>query len=204
MDAELFKQRLAETLAWCLPKAGATARDGLRAESLKPVLIHDRELPPGQKPDARKGETWFQFLMGAGERSWADVVADLAARRAEELLQAQPGFKDNLPDLTQGHLLLFEDDLSELSGTSETASQGFINACDVAPWDTWVDFLPKSPAQRSALLISWVPPAFLALVEAGIAANETDCLWLTPCTPDLPALLAKREAHYRTLEREEE
>ncbi|MCW8130799.1 MAG: hypothetical protein KIS92_10650 [Planctomycetota bacterium] len=233
MEPELFSQRLAETIAWCLPRA-ADPNDGLRTEALKPVLIHDRELPPDQRPDAAKAETWFQFLMGAGERSWADVVADLAARRIGELkktqpdLAAHPNFATHppdhaahppdfaarrpdlaarrpdlaayTPDLTLGHLLFFEDDRSELDGASEQATGGYFNGCDVAPWDTWVAFVPKSPAQASALLISWVPPERLALVETGIAANETNCLWLTPCAPGLPELLAARAAHYGALD----
>lgn len=201
MDQDLFRQWLAETIAWCLPRASAAEpRLSLRTEPLKPVLIHDRELPPGQRPDANNAETWFQFLMGAGERSWSDVVADLAARRVEALRQAQPDFEAGRIDLAQGHLLCFEDDRSELDGTSEAASHGFFNACDIAPWDTWVGFVAKNPAQPSALLLSWVPPALKAAVDAGMAANETHCLWLAPATADLAALLAARVAHYATLD----
>lgn len=201
MDQELFRQRLAETIAWCQPRASTTEpRLSLRTEALKPVLIHDRELPPGQRPDANNAETWFQFLMGAGERSWSDVIADLAARRAEALRQAQPDFQSALVDLAQGHLLCFEDDRSELDGTAEAVSGGFFNACDISPWDTWVDFVAKNPAQPSALLISWVPPALKAAVDAGMAVNETNCLWLAPTTADLAALLAAREAHYAALD----
>jgi len=205
MDRDLFRQRLAETIAWCLPRTDAAEPQRcLRTAALKPVLIHDRELPPGQQPDADNAETWFQFLMGAGERSWSDVVTDLATRRAEALRQAQPDFQCGLVDLAQGHLLCFEDDRSELDGASATASGGFFNACDIAPWDAWVGFVAKCPVQPSALLIAWVPPALKTTVDAGLAANETNCLWLAPTTPELDALLDAREAHYAALDARED
>ena len=199
-EAELFKERLFETIAWCSARMNATDPvRSLRTAELKPYLFHDREIPKEvrakmteqqggdlTKRDAYDEEAWFQFMMGAGEESWLELTGTLSQKRRELLKVNYSDFNSSNINLSMGKLLFYEDDRSELDGESGKASNGFLNSCDVAPWDTWVMYVPKNYAleRHGAVLISWIPPEFVPLVEKGVEATEDAVLFLLNAIPD--------------------
>ena len=201
-EQNLFKERLAETIAWCSRRLNASDPvRSLRTPELKPYLFHDREIPVEvrakiveqqggdlTKRDAYDQEAWFQYMMGAGEESWT-ALTDTLSQKRRELLLKEKLTPDAALDLSQGKLLFYEDDRSELDGLAGEASEGFLNSCDVAPWDTWILYLPKNYAigRNGATLVSWVPPAFTAQTKLGVEATTDAVLFLCDCTPDFSA-----------------
>jgi len=97
------------------------------------------------------------------------VVEELSAKRAELLRQhdAHPKFISS--ELAGGKLLIYEPDYNVDDGSSQEQSKGYFDGKDAPPWDTWVCYF-------ECQLISWVPPALLDLVQAGIATNPVDCI----------------------------
>ena len=66
-------------------------------------------------------------------------------------------------------------------GASAAESRGFFDDLDLAPWDTWVCYVPERAAlgrvaARPSYLVSWAPPALVDLIAAGIHANPVDCI----------------------------
>jgi hypothetical protein len=63
------------------------------------------------------------------------------------------------------------------------ASQDFFDVDNVPPWDTWLGYIYgtwEHTTRRARLthlyLLSWVPPAFIALADDGIWANPEQCI----------------------------
>jgi hypothetical protein len=82
-------------------------------------------------------------------------------------------------DLAGGRLLLSAPDYGFFDGAPEDASQGFIDVGDAPPWDTWVWFerdTAPTPGFYEAYIASWVPPAFVAHVDAGIRVSFVDTI----------------------------
>ncbi len=194
---EEFEKCLIDTMTWCLARLDPNDLTlSLRSSELSPRLVHDRETPTEEERDPLRDEVWFRFLMGAGETSWEEVLETLTINR-RNFIQKEPHRFDKPNDLTAGKLLIFEDDISELDGQSGQATKGFFNACDVAPWDTWVTFLSKSDTRLSAVLISWVPPTLIPIVEKGLEANVSEALWLTDTITDIAQIEKLRNEYMK-------
>jgi hypothetical protein len=149
-----FERRLAETIAWCAPRA--TIEDPkmcLRSEQLRPALL---------------------------ARDRASTVRSVARYRdiEEAALPAITGPES----LLGGHLLVYFPDDDLCDGASEVASRGFFDVHNVPPWDTWValaDDGPQADISFRQYLIAWVPPYLLGMAQEGIAVNVEDCIaWL--------------------------
>jgi hypothetical protein len=71
-----------------------------------------------------------------------------------------------------------DDDLAD--GAAEAESEGFFDVHNAPPWDTWVAMVEdEASGQPRPYLLSWVPPAFLELAQAGISVNPEECIrWL--------------------------
>jgi len=77
----------------------------------------------------------------------------------------------------RGRLLMFAPDEQLSDGDAEQETDGFFDLNNTPPWDTWVAFIEEPSA---AYLISWVPPAFVSLVQRGIEVNPEQSLhWLS-------------------------
>jgi hypothetical protein len=68
-----------------------------------------------------------------------------------------------------GRLLRYSPDESQECGGALIYSAGFFTWNNVPPWDTWV-------ALEGVTLLSWVPEAYVPVVELGIDANPERCL----------------------------
>jgi len=193
LDIQDFSIRLAETITWCrLRTAHDDPRHCLRSSALMPA--HRK---PGMDD---RGNVEFEWGTAAENQA---VVRDLALRRAE-LLRAENAnvrVESLLSIHEQGRLLLADPQQSDVCGLSVAESDGFIDADDVPPWDTWVWFgsepMTPDPEQlrrtqesyrtlyRSewrpptsvSYVLCWVPAPFLELVEQGILVNPVECLF---------------------------
>ena len=92
-------------------------------------------------------------------------------------------------DLCGGRLLAYFPDESLADGVALMKSEGFFDADNIPPYDTWVwivrnvrafDYRDGGQGELEAnYLVAWVPPDFVALAGAGVDANPQECiLWL--------------------------
>ena len=110
----------------------------------------------------------------------ARMVDSLCEKRAA--LLTSPVDAD-LPqsDILAGGRLLVATLVTVLDGASEVESLSFLDIEDLPPWDTWIAYAPMIGGKSHPQVISWVPPSFLQLAEAGIRVNCVECLrWATP------------------------
>lgn len=168
-DLEIFRTTLAETIAWC----------GERLSLADPsASLRSIELRPRASKVFESRESAIQHV--ARERSWL-----LHDRRPF------PAFTNG----AVGKLLVYEPDMNLADGAAQVASAGFFDVDNIPPWDTWLGHLRRAaathrpageqagdteelwcPAERSFLLISWVPTQFLELAGKGIWANPEQCI----------------------------
>lgn len=149
-----FLSRLAGTVQWCAPRVNLDDPSG---------CLRSEELRPGENI-----------------QDWSATVEGVCIRR-DRLLTLKPVQR---PDLTRGRLLLFDpgQNLSDAAAMAE--SNGFFNADNEPPWDTWIAYVQEQPqptggwTHLDSYLICWMPPAFLDLVDRAIALNPEQCiLW---------------------------
>jgi hypothetical protein len=123
----------------------------------------------------------------AEQQAAVDALAEQRAR----LLQLANAYPD--PDerdvlvrgLSGGRLLVCTGlDESVWDGAAQAESRGFVDINDLAPWDTWICYV-RPPAEdngrtgQAPCVMSWVPSAFVSLVEDGIRVNPVGCIrWL--------------------------
>jgi hypothetical protein len=159
-DDVSFERRLAETVAWCQPRARASdPAASLRSVSLRPrVLEIDRP----------------------------SIVRSVTEARAQSLLVRNGRGDRKNSGLAGGRLLAYfpDDDLSD--GAAEAETNGFFDVHNTPPWDTWVAlFRDEGRDLARDCLVSWVPRELLKSVDRGIYVNPEECIvWLGP--PKLP------------------
>ncbi len=168
-DEVPFQLRLAQTVAWCTPRADpADPAGSLRSEELRPrVLETDR--------------------VATVQAVWVHRWLDNAVRSAEPARSAE--------DLGGGKLLVYFPDSNLSDGAAKAESGGFFDSDNVPPWDTWVGLFRDESADISYVdhLVSWVPGEFIDSVERGINVNPEDCiLWLADSRVPLAAELRSR------------
>lgn len=150
-----FAARLAETIAWCAPRAQhSAARHGLRSARLGPAE-----------------------LSTDGARNVEEV-----ARKRAQCLEGRPEPVERYEDLRGGRLLVYFPDANLADGAAEVESDGFFDADNVPPWDTWVAF-GTDPRSRDisyrSYVIAWVPAELVERANRGIEANPEVCIcWL--------------------------
>lgn len=149
-----FERRLAETIAWCAPRARASApRTSLRSEKLFPdLLAHDRSSSVGSV---------------VGHR--AHIVGEVQVIEGRESLHG-------------GRLLVCLPDHSLFDGAADEASRGYFDVNNVPPWDTWIALADDDPlvaVSSRQYVVAWVPPDLIECACAGIEANpEQSIAWL--------------------------
>ncbi|MGH2350498.1 MAG: hypothetical protein ACRDI2_00180 [Chloroflexota bacterium] len=164
--------RLAEVMAWCLPRVStADPAKCLRSPALRPTIFGDQEAPPAQAYD------WVTSF--ENQR----VMNALAEERAAHLRREDRYPVAPAEDLAGGRLLLPSPQGSVWDGASEAESHGFIDIDDAPPWDTWIGILadPNASAPLYAQsIVNWVPPDYVAAVDAAIRVNPVENLaWAT-------------------------
>lgn len=166
-DLDLFKHRLAETVAWCVPRFSMeNVKNSLRTS---PIFWH-----------YEKYEYIHPF-----QRQEIDEFADVVyAKRANALSVDMP---ESIQDsLSEGRLLLFYMSDSLCDGIGPIESNGFIDICNFPAWDTWIyhgielqrlyrDSKFQEPRDIE-YLISWVPKEMILLVDMTIQTLAEQCL----------------------------
>ncbi|WP_141332497.1 hypothetical protein [Myxococcus sp. AB025B] len=162
-----FKRRLAETIAWCLPRAEA-ARAGVTTRSVElmpPVCGHD-------------GDTLVNQLLSAPAVP-AEAVGFIVERRRRELERM------NLPLPPLGDLMggrVFATDFnSDLCGAATAPSNGYLDDYDIPGWDTWFahdsEWKDGYGEVHGGLVYGWVPPALLELADIGFYVIPVSSVW---------------------------
>lgn len=154
-DLDLFKHRLAETVAWCVPR----------------FSMDDLENCLRTPPIYPKGYMCYDD-MNEIER-FADIVF---AKRANAIsIDTIENIQDSL---LGGRLLILDFRRATDDGTSSPETHGFINGCDISAWDSWV-YLGIEIGREDPYLISSIPPEILHMVDSAIHYNATECIqWI--------------------------
>jgi hypothetical protein len=125
------------------------------------------------------------FVYPARDTQRAEIVEQLAETRAMLLRDAGLDPRDFGGDLAGGRLLLYDPSGTDSSGGSWATSSGFFDYDDGPPWDCWIAFahqeferLPEwlRPPEWETCVVSWIPPALLAVAEDGIRGVAMDCV----------------------------
>lgn len=180
IDPSLFRTRLAETIAWCSPRASAVnPRDCLRTPALlAPAFLRGPEPRLPYEPAAVE----------------AMVCAVVETRSALLLAEgALPGLTAS--SLHGGRLMAYDPESNLADGFAEMESAGFVDVDNAPPWDTWICYVRERDPSESwhsfdRYIVSWVPAQLLHRAERVIWVNPEDCiLWLedlgTPISRDL-------------------
>jgi hypothetical protein len=198
VDLHEIYRRLAETVAWCGPRASlADPKDSLRTPMLRPANLSTVANQGGNHD--YEWETFQQVQ---------NTLSVLADQRVERL-RLEGIYPDaSALDLRGGRLLVAAPLESDWCCLSEEASEGFIDALDVPAWDTWIcyvqeeatpdpeavrrmqdayralyahpshqDFVDWQPPPSVSYLLCWVPPQFVSLTEVGITVNPVECFF---------------------------
>jgi hypothetical protein len=160
-----FTKRLAETIAWCVPRVNISdPKYCLRSAQLRPD--YEFSLQPDNDVDL-----------------WADIyMIKKVVDSRSQLLPATAVSGERDIDLAGGRLLIHFLGESNHNGLTAWITSSYLDNNDTPPWDTWVQaFIPESLVHQSpdevpsvyAFLISWVPPEFLKAVDE---ATEGECV----------------------------
>lgn len=129
----------------------------------------------------------YQVEMPRVEAERERIVDAVVEERARllRLSNAYPRSEDMdaLAHSLAGGRLLLCGGISESvwDGAAAAESDGFFDDGDLAPWDTWICYVPErianeDGAARHAPIVSWAPPALFDLIAAGIHVNPVACI----------------------------
>jgi hypothetical protein len=103
------------------------------------------------------------------EESRQEMVNGVIDLRSS-LIKSEPSPEHAIPpSQLRGKLLLYVPCENMFDGASRYASNGFFDAYDCPPWDSWLQYSDRT-------LISWVPEILFPLAQAGIDANAVECI----------------------------
>jgi hypothetical protein len=149
---DMIKAGLPDAVRWCA--RAAPPRPGTKAEAPDPALRSMVLCPQLFTADVR-----------------ALLWSVVSARRSALGTWAQP-VPETVSRPSGGRLLCFDPSMTLSDGAALLSSGGFFDNHNVPPWDTWLCFADDR------YLVSWVPPAFVDLVDDGIEVNPEACiLW---------------------------
>jgi hypothetical protein len=165
-DLDLFKHRLAETIAWCVPRF---SMDNIENSLRTPPIFLEHEK--------------YEFIHPF-QRQEIDIFADTVyAKRAKAV---SVDIAENIQsELSGGRLLLFYMSNSTCDGIGPIESNGFIDICNFPPWDTWIyhgiecgKFIRAFPQDIRDIeyIISWVPEEMIPLIDETIKTLAEQCL----------------------------
>jgi len=149
-----FELRLAQTIAWCAPRA--------RVED-----------PSGSLRDAQLGPRLLEV-------DRASVVRSVVTLRQRTFSFDLPPVQRR-SDLQGGRLLVYFPDADLADGAAEAATAGFFDVNNTPPWDTWVALFRDAEAHDAFAdyIVAWVPAAFVSHAASGIDVNVGGSLaWL--------------------------
>jgi hypothetical protein len=208
-----FMIRLTETIAWCSDRASITNPTNrvqtwrshwrqaetitlgnlatcLRTLDLQPVNLRWEEAPEIMALYAPAG-TGARFIYEMPEAERQSMVDAVSHKRANSLREENKYPVSPVEDLAGGRLLFYMPDGTDHGGASENETEGFFDAWDVPPWDTWIYYSQGSQdkeryyfesrgwvnhPETKSRLVCWIPPALIEVVEDGIEVDPMSCL----------------------------
>lgn len=160
-DADLFKERLAETIFWCNSQMKiSTEVSMLRTLASEPKNINDLH------QNASLLEMFAREIFNERKRQIGRTIYHPGSEKI---------------NLQNGILVIFIVDWAAAKdGVAQIGSKGFFDYFGFPAWDTWVyhAFIkqekPEDPSDNH--IICWVPPQFISAVRNGIAGNWDEAL----------------------------
>jgi hypothetical protein len=158
---QIFKQRLAETIAWCDLHA--------KLEDIENCLRNFELLPDEFKNNL------IQLPLNP------QVVQQIAVNRAARLTQLNKYPLHNEPSLQDGRILLYIPDIDTHDGVAPVMSKKFIGSDSqfftAPPWGTWLHFQLEAANQDVvSYLASWIPQQFIELVDDAVQSEASECI----------------------------
>lgn len=156
-----FQLRLAETIAWCSPRAVA-AQAGVTTRSVElmpPLFRHDLD-------------TQLRMLVESPTVS-EEAVEFIVRRRREELARAKQSLAP--AGSLAGGRVFATDFESDFCGAATAPSNGFLDDADIPGWDTW--FAHEATGRLGGVVYGWVPPSLLQLADDGLYVIPVQCIW---------------------------
>jgi hypothetical protein len=98
---------------------------------------------------------------------WAETVAKVVDTRRQLVDRTSPNQLTTHED--KGRLLLYDPYENLADGAAQLNSNGFFDAGNVPPWDTWVGL-------SEGVLLSWVHPLLIEAAQMGIDVNPEECI----------------------------
>jgi hypothetical protein len=149
---DMFKAALPDAIRWCFRAGGPRLGGTVKAPD----------------PALRSMELCPQLFSG----NPSSLVWSVVSARRTELGMWNVAVPDTVSKPAQGGLLYFDPSMTLSDGAALVSSAGYFDNHNVPPWDTWLCLADDR------FLVSWVPPAYAALVDAGIDVNPEGCiLW---------------------------
>ncbi len=148
-----LEQRIAEAIAYCVPRA----REGDPKHSLRTLL---------QPALLSENRDWTVEMVVRSRELSTGKVPPIATRAS----------------MLGGRLLVYFPDAELADGAAELISNGFFDLHNCPAWDTWLVFDDNRRAKEPSYtkyLLAFVPAELVALVDLGIAVNPEQCIaWL--------------------------
>jgi hypothetical protein len=144
----MFKRLVAETAAWCSPRASRLDPRG----SLRTLPLNTS-----------------RNLTTISHREREQCVQNLFVERAS--LLALENVSTDTGIWLFGRLLVCYPERSVWDAAAEPVSEGFVDADDVPAWDTWCYYGTENETHSEPFLICWVPPAFIELAQEAVNYN---------------------------------
>jgi hypothetical protein len=164
---EQFKDRLAQTIFWCAPRANkVNPATSLRTAELRPRLLEEN------RSSAVNTVVYARELYGGADIRKATIPRNLGG----------------------GRLLIYFPNNDLACGAAAQETKGFFDINNVPPWDTWVAYCQDEQENIDSFdteyLIAWIPPEFVHLANEGIGVNPEQCiLWLSDTSVELAKVL---------------
>lgn len=110
------------------------------------------------------------------------LATDLPATLVEHVVRARRAVLEESGDFqspdVDGRLAGFVPDDNLYDGAAAPESKDFFDEANVPAWNYWLALAPHHATGRS-LLVTYVPSAFIDLVDRGISVNPEECIfWL--------------------------
>ncbi len=169
-DLDRFKVQLAETIAWCAPRASVDdMANSLR--NLLPEIVANLVYP---KLD-------YHLMLRLVEP--VITIRSTLLEREGDIARALKQPAPTLPTgLAGGRLLIFYPGYSIYDPAAGAETSDFFNTITIPAWDTWisagveVDFQERS---NFPYVICWIPAQFVKFVDLATQVDPTSCIvWL--------------------------
>ncbi|MDB4766154.1 hypothetical protein OAG71_00555 [bacterium] len=156
ISAATLSTRIGETVAWTRHILTVeNARPSMRTPEISPQLLHS---------------------------GYDDVICDVGSNRRYKLQQLNI---DEMPinhASHRGRFLCFFPDANLTDGAAEQETDGFFDAYNNPPWDTWVGFFNdrhQESISYRCYVLCFVPHDLIPLVDRGIIVNPEECIqWI--------------------------